>query len=425
MKSIILTFLIFLAFQLNAQFGTMNMTTNPISFEPQSSHYLFQNGTNYIWVSNNLVGRWYEFEVSQTDGDLNIQEGIDLNPTTNWQADPYSDYYKALSPACYFSLTFTVNNVDQHPVDNGVITIRWRSAPQKDAIPDQPWLDFDITVNVDDPTFVGPRNHVCYSPSSVFIISNYPAAVSSFSHDVSSNLQVLGYYIPTMVIVGATSSSSREEGWIQPKYNMTGGYSLYCNKKEVWVGKPGQPTMDPTGNPTYQMDLNRYKLITVPDKLGATTFSWTATGSIDRRTDQIYHHMLVKAISTGSGTFYCHGINTCGTGYTTPYGYVWVSSDRSSNPLMISPNPADSYIDITFDEEVLEVNGLLKTDNSYDFGENAIFRIIDQFGSVILIQKYSGEKVTRINTSKLLVGFYTVQLVLKDMVYSANLVISR
>ncbi len=67
---------------------------------------------------------------------------------------------------------------------------------------------------------------------------------------------------------------------------------------------------------------------------------------------------------------------------------VYVSGGRSGG-MKAAPIPADSYIEITFDEDKLAKAGLLKDDQSYDFGSNPYFRIIDKLGEVKLTQKYN------------------------------------
>ncbi|GAI43240.1 unnamed protein product, partial [marine sediment metagenome] len=115
--------------------------------------------------------------------------------------------------------------------------------------------------------------------------------------------------------------------------------------------------------------------------------------------------------------------NSCGT--SSWKSIYWNVDDCGGYYMMISPNPADSYIDITFDENKLAMSGLVAADKSYDFGSNPYFRIVDKYGQVKLTQKYIGEELTRINTSKLPPGLYVVQLIAKDKVFSSKFLISR
>lgn len=196
--------------------------------------------------------------------------------------------------------------------------------------------------------------------------------------------------------------------------------------KNFWFGKPGQRPTWPTGNPTpIQADLFDYIYIyPQSDPKGATGCYWTASGSITRLTPPTASILVVEATSTGSGDFYLYGTNQCGTSTTPWHGMVNVTEGRGGG-MKTSPIPADSYIEITFDEDKLAKAGLLKDDQSYDFGDNPYFRIVSKLGEVKLTQKYTGEKKTRINVSKLAPDFYLLQLVMENNVFVINILISR
>jgi len=219
-------------------------------------------------------------------------------------------------------------------------------------------------------------------------------------------------------------------GWIKTSISSPySGTTVSSEKQEFWAGKPGvQPTW-PAGNPTpIQAGIYDYVYIYPDyqeDALGATGRYWTASGAITRLSSPTATVLAVEATSTGTGNFYLYGTNVCGTATTGWHGVVSVSAGKSGGGMKVSPIPADSYIEISFDENELSKAGLLKDDKSYDFGSNPYFRIVDKLGEVKITQKYSSEKIVQINTSQLLPGLYTLQLVLKDKVFSINILVSR
>ncbi|MFH0758539.1 MAG: T9SS type A sorting domain-containing protein [Bacteroidota bacterium] len=242
-----------------------------------------------------------------------------------------------------------------------------------------------------------------------------------FSNTYSSNVGIdKSYGIRLYCGIG----SNPQNGSCQIVYTIdhTCGISDQIESKSFWVGKPAHPSTNPSGYPTVQMTLNEMMPISATSG-GASSFIWNATGSITK----VSSHgsvMTVEATYLGNGNFYCNGVNTCGTS-STGGGAVYVSYGGGQlGPLLIYPNPSSDYLSLEVDESLMESSKTSIDEQLKDLGTNAYLRILDQYGDVKLVEKYSGERYLQLNISVLDKGIYTLQLISESEVFSSTIIVN-
>lgn len=281
-----------------------------------------------------------------------------------------------------------------------------------------PWGVTIVTEIVTSMSASGP-SYDCYNPVQ-YTLNNLNLANGGSASWV---IKQSGYTKASGTGTTATASNiSNGAAYAQFTVSFLCGLNSLTFTKNFWFGKPGQPTTNPSGYPTVQMSLGEMKVIHVASGPGATNYSWNATGSITRISGQTGPTMTVEATSLGNGNFYCYGTNICGTS-NPGGGSVYVS--YGGGQMRVSPNPANTEIEIIFDDDQQIAEELMKAGNSQNSKGNVYFRLIDKFGEVKLTQLYMGEKQVKINVSQLPIGLYTVQLVIKDKLYSTNIMINR
>jgi hypothetical protein len=283
--------------------------------------------------------------------------------------------------------------------------------------------DFDVTII--EPILSG-SDLVCYSPNRTYTLSNYPdpSELDYIDWDLSSNLYEVSS-TSNSVTVRALNSSTSGSGWVKPKYYMQSHDWIECPKKDIWVGKPGQPITIPSGYPTVEMGLNEIMGISVRSSNGATGgYTWSATGSIDLLSTNPSVVGTVEATSLGNGNFYVTSQNSCGTS-PTGGGAVYVTFGGGQlGPLMVYPNPAVDFISIEVDETRMDISDKSVEEQLKDLGKNAYLRILDPYGETKLMQKYGCETYLQINVGMLDPGMYTLQLISNKEVFSTTIVIN-
>lgn len=426
--------LLLISFSFNAKSDSLDslIISDEIEVTPQTTYlsYGTDDDNNNVYLENYSGHDLYQFNLVQIGGNLNLQYLGFRYDLADWDAHPIVPHVYILDligsgGEGHMEIIFELAIADQDPGDYAVVQFSRRSAVHINALWDQPWRVSTFTINVEDPP-VSTTDPYCYSGRSVSV-SGYPSHVTSVSWTKSSNLRFISSNTGTTVTVGAASSSTSGSGWVSPILHLASG-ELTCEQTTLWVGKPGQPSTNPTGVPGLSMSLYQLKTIYVGSSPGANNYLWSATGSVTRRSSQTASYMVMEATSVGSGQFYLWGTNTCGTSTLAGGGSVYVTSGGGGGPLgplSVAPNPADSYIELTFNESKLTEAGPEMTSKMVDFGSNSFIRIVDKFGEVKLVRKYSGEKQTQISTSQLPPGLYTLQLVTNDKIYSTNIMISR
>lgn len=269
------------------------------------------------------------------------------------------------------------------------------------------------------PPIIG-SSPVCISGSS-FSVQNLPAGYS-VSWDKSSNLTYISGQGTNNYSVRAASIMVMASGWV--KATLTAAWGEVEIERTIWVGKPYQPTTNPTGYPTYQLPLGVITTITVSSAPGAGTnnYKWNVTDSITRLSPTPHMSCTVEATSLGIGNFYVTSTNSCGTSWTGG-GTVNVTTDGGGgipHPLSITPNPGNGEIEIGISEESSEIaiSAVENTDEDLKFD----LVIFNNSGFPV----YSGKvrnKSVNINVSGWNKGLYHVKVSGKNKLYTGTLIV--
>lgn len=191
-------------------------------------------------------------------------------------------------------------------------------------------------------SLTGP-NLVCSSGFFVYSLNDLPPDVNIlWSH--SNNLEAVwdSNTGPAYRVVSKTGSVSGS-GWVRANVN-----GIYFTKN-MWVGKPAQPTTNPSGYPTVEMQIGSMLSISVVSSPGASggDFIWEIDGSIEEMSNNGLT-CTVEATDYGWGNFWVQSTNQCGIS-PKGGGSVNVTSDGGGGlpvPKSVSvfPNPTSNMI---------------------------------------------------------------------------------
>ncbi len=181
-------------------------------------------------------------------------------------------------------------------------------------------------------------------------------------------------------------------------------HTLNCAKKYVWVGKP---------NPSIEGDtvINcpaPYWFYIDESSIPFGDFQWLVGSELRISGPSDMWRCKVYGVETGGSLIYCDVTNSCGT--TLAYQFVYVNCGY----FMMSPNPADDYLEISLDENKADISNVTEY-------EVKIYNI-QQF---LIYHTKTREPSIRINTSKYIPGTYYVQLIHNGKTYSQQIVISH
>jgi len=242
---------------------------------------------------------------------------------------------------------------------------------------------------------------VCYSPNETFTIHNSPSG-SSVSWTKSSNLTYVSETTTTYT-VHANSSSTSGEGWVQAYITSTG-----CDAKTIrynlWVGVP-DPTID---GDQYLECYDREWYFLQPEDMWGEGYYWHTTYQLRVIGSPYGHKAQIEALQEGTGLIFCDVDNECGTGYGSLM--VWIECGF----FMMSPNPADDYVEISIDENKL-------AENKIDDYEVRIYNSM----YIMVSQIKTRKPVIRINTRQFINGIYIVHFITGDKLQVEQLVISH
>ena len=262
---------------------------------------------------------------------------------------------------------------------------------------------------------VNGNSILCINQTSMYSVPNLPQGFT-ITWSYSSNLQSV-YGGSNYITLRAIGNGN---GWVIATLNTNCG-QITLPQKAVWVGKPGIPITNPTGYPTYQMSLGQITTIHVTSAPGASSsqYNWEITGSIDRISPNPYSFCTVEAARLGTGNFRVTSQNTCGTS-PTGGGTVYVSSGGGGGPLSITPNPANTEIEITINDEST-VNETLDKSSSFDNIDYDI-KIFNNYGILVYSDKMYG-KIDKINISGWQKGLYHISIINRDQIINGTFIV--
>jgi hypothetical protein len=251
---------------------------------------------------------------------------------------------------------------------------------------------------------------ICYSNSSFFNLTNIPS-IQSYFWTSSSNLSYVSGQATNNYIVKAISPFTSSTGWIEAEIQPSGCNSVTI-RKNVWVGKPAQPTINPSGYPTIELNISQYITIRVISTPGyPTSFNWWVTGNpcgVDIFPASNGKSCTFEAIEPSWNNFYFNTTNVCGTS-TNAGGVIKVivgGGGGMQSVLNLYPNPASSYITVSISDSIYS----LQFTNEYEL------EVIDNYSN-ILIKEKGTEKEKQVNVSRLKVGVYTIRLKYNNKIY--------
>ena len=266
--------------------------------------------------------------------------------------------------------------------------------------------------------YISGASIVCAS-NKIFTINNIPDG-DAVIWTRSSNLSYVSGQGTTSFTVKASSSTVSGSGWIQATIS-----NDICNsftiRKDIWVGKAGQPTISPSGYPTIELQPGQYITIRATKTPGnPTSFNWWVTGNpcgVDIYSGTNSTSCTFEAMEPSWNNFYFNTTNVCGTSASAG-GAIEVLDGGGGGMmkmLTVSPNPANDYIE-AYIENLTEEERL---DN-----EKLHIKIVNS-NSIPVYNGTTQQKKFQINTSSLPEGVYYLLVQYKNQKYSTSILISR
>jgi hypothetical protein len=377
---------------------------------------------NFSFVADAFPGVYYQFIFEKVSGNLSLESiRVIENNYLDWLG---GDNYRAKIIGGWnipLSANMTISENNFHPGSVSIYRLKYRHGGTISELYSSSWqYTGNFQISIEGPSLSGAYE-ICFS-GETHSITNYPTAVTGINWSASSNLSLPAGNSGFSIFSRASSSNTYGEGWLKPTYVFPSGLNLECAEIKRWVGKPGVPTTNPPGYPTYQMSLYQLLNISVSSSPGSTSssYNWNVTGSIRQVSPNGSSSCMVEAYTTGLGNFYVTSSNGCGTS-PSGGGAVYVSSGGGGGPLMITPNPADFEIELELlqgdlsDDDLSAQNG----DNmsTYDY----IVFIYDRFGMPVYNKKF--QNTMRINISNWPAGTYHVKVTDDKKSYSTTFIV--
>lgn len=267
-------------------------------------------------------------------------------------------------------------------------------------------------------TYISGPTTVCTS-NSAFTLHNRPSG-SSVTWTKSSNLTYVSGQGTNSYTVKAVSSTTKGSGWVQAVISGAGCGDVTVGKN-IWVGKPAAQILGLT-------ELAKYSSATYTASAyyncPIDSYLWTISSSSYAfsyfpNTTQSYEIETKGKL----GTFYLYltTINGCGSQNLMKNIVVKSSGGGGLVPrsveepiLLVSPNPANDYIEV----EIL--------DDNFEPGNNNSMHIkLFDNRSIPVYTGNSHQKTFIINTSNLSHGLYLLQVIYKGEKYSEQVLIEH
>ena len=285
------------------------------------------------------------------------------------------------------------------------------------------WLDTDnngtLITNTSRSPYITGSSIVCSTSNKTYTLNNLPSGSLTVTWSRSSNLSFVSQSTNSYT-VKASSSFVGASGWVQAAVS-TGTSDPYTIRKNFWVGRPSQPTINPSGYPTIELNEFQYVTIRAINTPGyPTSFNWWVTGNpcgVDIFPASDGKSCTFEAIEPSWNNFYFNTTNVCGTSPSAG-GVIEVINGGGGGMmkiLTVSPNPANDYIE-AYIENLTEEERL---DN-----EKLHIKIVNS-NSIPVYNGTTQQKKFQINTSSLHEGVYYLLVQYKNQKYSTSILISR
>ncbi len=271
--------------------------------------------------------------------------------------------------------------------------------------------------------YISGTNTVCTS-NSTFTLNNRPPG-TTVNWTKSSNLTPVGGNTGTTYTVRANGNGS---GWVQAVIS-GGGCGDVTISKDFWVGIPNKPT-----NITFYPSnpcLNQIVIALVSANNPAISevhYEWRNTHTyIDQNPSGSEVHFTTLPSFPYTTNVYVKGTNSCGS--SSEYsellsvkdcggggggGLIPVPYSVEGPVLLVSPNPANDYLEAEI------------VDDNFEQGSNNKIHIkLFNNRSIPVYTGNSHQQTFRINTSNLPHGLYLLQVIYKGEKYSKQILIEH
>jgi len=358
---------------------------------------------NGVHENNTVLSYWFYLLSNGGVGNNDLSHHYVISPIgTNKAANIVYKLYNYITPNMDFSMAsmYTINIASTTYGTNSNEAIQtWNS-----------W--YAVGIGNEASNIITGSASVCPSTNySYSLPSGFEG--ESITWSTSNNLQIVSGQGTRTVTIARGPNYPDGDGFISASYNH--GNGVIISSKYLLVGLPGTLTVSPSGQAPIPMNLYSYLNTSIVSSPGAdpSTAIWSANGSVivmdnNGPTGAFY------ANNSGNATFYVTTSNSCGLSplysrqiiVSSMMGATTQDSTGSNEGLTsvdiliwsISPNPSNSYVDISLE------------DNEYsNFTESYYLELVDSNSRIIKSLKLTGLR-NRIDIQDLSVGYYVVKL---------------
>ena len=230
-------------------------------------------------------------------------------------------------------------------------------------------------------------SNVLCSLNKTFSLQNLPSGATVSWSASPSNLFSVTTGTGTNFSTAAATSLVSGQGTITATIT-TGACGNFTISKQVWIGKPGTPTI--TGpNPLCLNQVGTYQIS--GDYKGADQFLWSyARFTCVNNCNSNIPAIGLKAVLE-SGQVYVRGQNECGT---SGMGFLYVAGCGSLSSYSVYPNPTADVLYISTNSDKIAQESLIDSNsleqlklNLYDFSGNPVLSKKLKIGSGIDIKE--------------------------------------